>query len=111
MCRYGNMTNDNWIYVCNTNEIDLEDTKRFDHDDKTFCIYRIEDGFFATDGLCTHEQVHLEDGYIMNGEIECPMHQGVFNIKTGKAVCPPVCEDLKTYSVKVEENKIFFLRE
>ena len=101
------MTEDNWIYVCNTNEIDLEDTKRFDHDDKTFCIYRIEDGFFATDGLCTHEQVHLENGLVMDGEIECPMHQGIFDIKTGEAKSPPACEDLKTYSVKIEKDKIF----
>ena len=35
------------------------------------------------------------------------MHQGIFNIKTGKAMGPPVCIDLKTYQVKVEENKIF----
>ena len=33
---------------------------------KTFCIYRIEDGFYATDGMCTHEDVHLEDG-LSNG--------------------------------------------
>ena len=97
----------NWVFVCRSDEIDMEDTKRFDHDGKTFCIYRLEDGFFATDGLCTHESVHLEDGLVMDNEIECPMHQGVFNIKTGKAVCPPVCEDLKTYSVKVEKDKIY----
>ena len=53
--------------------------------------------------------MHLEDGLVMDNEIECPMHQGVFNIKTGKALCAPVCEDLKTYSVKSEENKVFFL--
>ena len=101
------MTNENWIYVCNTNEIDLEDLKRFDYENKSVCIYKLEDGFFATDGICTHEQVHLEDGLVMDGEIECPMHQGIFDIKTGKAKSPPACEDLKTYLVKVEEDKIF----
>ena len=54
----------NWILVCNSDEIDLEDLKRFDHEGSTFCIYRLEDGFFATDGLCTHESVHLEEGLI-----------------------------------------------
>ena len=96
-----------WVYVCGTEEIDLEDTKRFDHNDKTYCIYRLDDGYFATDGICTHEAVHLEDGLVMDGEIECPMHQGIFDIKSGKAVSPPACDDLKTYPVKVENNQVY----
>jgi len=103
------MTDNNtkWIYVCEKDEIDLEDLRRFDQDDKTFCIYHLEDGFYATDGICTHESVHLEEGLVMDGEIECPMHQGIFDIKTGRAKSPPACEDLKSYPVKVEENKIY----
>ena len=75
--------------------------------DKTFCIYHIKDGFFATEGICTHEEVHLEDGLVTDDEIECPMHQGIFNIKSGEALSPPACEDLKTYPVKVDNDKIF----
>ena len=89
-------------------EIDFEDLKRFDYEDKTYCIYHIKDGFFATDGMCTHEEVHLEDGLVMGDQIECPMHMGIFNIKTGKVLQDPPCEDLKTYPVKVESDKVFF---
>ena len=96
-----------WVYVCDTEEIDLEDTKRFDHNDKTYCLYHLEDGFYATDGLCTHEDVHLEDGLVMDNEIECPMHQGIFNIKTGEVVQDPPCEKLSTYEIKIEEEKIY----
>jgi 3-phenylpropionate/trans-cinnamate dioxygenase ferredoxin component len=98
---------DNWIFVSETDSIDVEDIVRFDHLDNTYCIYRLEDGFYATDGICTHESVHLEEGLVMDGEIECPMHQGIFNIKTGEAVSPPACENLKTHPVKVEDNKIY----
>ena len=98
---------DNWVYVCEKDEIDLEDLKRLDQGDRTFCIYHIDEGFYATDGLCTHESVHLEEGLVMDGEIECPMHQGIFDIKTGKAKSPPACIDLKTFPVKVENNKIY----
>ena len=98
---------ENWVYVCEAEDIDIEDILRFDHNQQTFCIYRLEDGFYATDGICTHESVHLEEGLVMDGEIECPMHQGIFNIKTGKAISPPACEDLKTYQVKVENDKIY----
>ena len=97
----------NWIYVCNKDEIDFEDLKRFDYNNKTYCIYHIKDGFFATDGICTHEEVHLEDGLVMGDEIECPMHQGIFNNITGKVIQDPPCEDLKIFPVKIENNKIY----
>ena len=48
----------NWIYVCDKKDIDFEDLVRFDYNEKTFCIYNIKDGFYATDGMCTHEDVH-----------------------------------------------------
>ena len=61
------MTNstDNWHLVCKEEDIDMEDLIRFDHANSTYCIYKLEDGFYATDGICTHEAVHLEDGLVM----------------------------------------------
>ena len=97
----------NWIFVYNESEIEMNDLKRFDYKDKTFCIYKLKDGIYATDGLCTHEAFHLEEGLVMHEEIECPMHQGIFDIKSGKAVSEPACVDLKTYETKVEEKKIY----
>ena len=99
--------NENWLEVSDESGIEIEDIVRFDHDDKTYCIYKLEDGYYATDGFCTHETVHLEDGLVTDDEIECPMHQGIFNIKTGEAISPPACIDLKTYPVKVDNGKIF----
>ena len=96
-----------WYFVSDTKGIELEDIIRFDHDNKTYCVYSLEGGYYATDGICTHESVHLEDGLVMDDEIECPMHQGIFNIKTGKAISPPACNDLKTYPIKVENEKIY----
>ena len=101
------MSDNNWILVGTADNVEVEDIIRFDHNDKTFCVYKLEDGFYATDGMCTHEAVHLEDGLVMDNEIECPMHQGVFDIKTGEAISPPACDDLKTYPVKVEDNNIY----
>ena len=70
-----------WIRVCPVDELDPEDVIRFDHPDgRTFAVYRGPDGApFATDGLCTHEQVHLADGLVMDHQIECPKHNGRFD--------------------------------
>lgn len=97
------------IGVCNIDEIDEEDVRRFDHDTRTFAIYRTGGSFFATDGLCTHEQVHLADGLVLGSLIECPKHNGRFDIRTGRAKKAPVCVDLTTYQVRVADAKIFLL--
>lgn len=96
-----------WVRVCAREDIDLEDVMRFDHAGRTFAIYRApNDGFYATDGLCTHEQAHLSDGLVMNHIIECPKHNGRFDYRTGAAKGAPVCVNLQTYAVKVEGDDV-----
>ncbi len=96
-----------WIKACAADDIDDEDVIRFDHDGRTFALYRKDDQFFATDGLCTHEKIHLADGLVMDYVIECPKHNGRFDFRTGAAKGAPVCIDLKTYPVKVEDGDLF----
>ena len=97
-----------WIDACAEDAIDEEDVIRFDHGGQTFAIFRSpDDRYFATDGLCTHEQVHLADGLVMGSIIECPKHNGRFDYKTGEAKGAPVCVNLKTYPVKVENGRVF----
>lgn len=99
---------DDWIEVCRVDDIELEDVMRFDHGDRTFAIYRAADNrFYATDGLCTHAQVHLAGGFVMGNLVECPKHNGRFDFTTGQAKGAPVCVNLKTYPVKVEAGEVF----
>jgi 3-phenylpropionate/trans-cinnamate dioxygenase ferredoxin subunit len=97
-----------WIETCGVDDIDAEDVVRFDHGGKTYAVYRSpDDEYFATDGLCTHEKVHLADGLVMDDIIECPKHNGRFNYKTGEAKGAPVCVNLKIYPVRVENDRVF----
>jgi 3-phenylpropionate/trans-cinnamate dioxygenase ferredoxin subunit len=96
-----------WVAACAEGDVDEEDVMRFDHAGRTFAIYLSPDGkYFATDGLCTHEKVHLADGLVMENIIECPKHNGRFDYRTGEAKGAPVCVNLKTYPVKVEAGKV-----
>ena len=99
---------DTWVEVCAADEIDEEDVVRFDHAGRTFAVYRSpEDTYHATDGLCTHEKIHLADGLVMDHIIECPKHNGRFDYRTGEAKGAPVCVNLRTYPVKVEGGAVF----
>jgi 3-phenylpropionate/trans-cinnamate dioxygenase ferredoxin subunit len=97
----------NWIVAFPAEDVAHEDVARFDHAGRTFAIYRSPEGkFYATDGLCTHEKVHLADGLVLDTIIECPKHNGRFDYTSGLAMGAPACVNLKTYAVKVEGGKV-----
>lgn len=97
-----------WIEACAVSDVDEEDVIRFDHEGRTFAIYRSADGdFYGTDGLCTHEHAYLSDGLALDNLVECPKHNGRFDYRTGAAIGAPVCVSLKTYPVKVEGDAVF----
>lgn len=97
-----------WIDACSTEDIDEEDLIRWDHAGHTYAIYHSPDGeFFCTDGKCTHEEVHLAGGLVMDYTIECPKHNGQFDYRTGEAMRAPVCVNLRTHPVKVEGDRVW----
>lgn len=96
-----------WIAVCKVHDVEPEDVLRFDRDGATYCLYRGPDGsFHASDGLCTHEHVHLSDGLVIDFRIECPKHGGQFDIRTGEALRSPACGRLRTYPVRVRDGTV-----
>ena len=95
-----------WTDACAPGDIEIEELIRFDHGGKTFVIYRSpENEFFCTEGLCTHEKVHLCDGLVMDHTIECPKHNGQFDYRNGKLQRPHAL-NLKTYKTKVENGRV-----
>jgi naphthalene 1,2-dioxygenase system ferredoxin subunit len=70
-------------------------------------LYRLDGQVFATDGMCTHQRVLLCDGFLEDGAIECPLHQGRFDVRSGKALCAPLSVDLKVYPVRVDGGTVY----
>ena len=95
-----------WQRVASTSEIDADGVLGVDVDGSPVAIYRLGNEVFATAGICTHALAILSDGFVEDGKIECPLHQGQFDIRSGKALCAPVTEDLRTYAVKLEGDDI-----
>lgn len=97
-----------WTRVCAKDEIEQEDLIRFDHQGKTFIVVRSpEDDYYCTDGVCTHEHVHLGDGLVMDHTIECPKHNATFDYRTGEAKRAPACINLKTWPVNVQDDDVY----
>jgi len=97
-----------WIDACATDEIEEEDVLRFDHAGRTYALIQSPDGeFYCTDGLCTHEQVHLAGGLVLGYRVECPKHNGQFDYRTGEAMRAPVCVNLGTYETRVDGDRLW----
>ena len=97
-----------WIEVCGTEDVDREDVVPVEIDGHDYAIYRSpDDTYYATDGLCTHEETLLADGLVMDHVIECPKHNGRFDYTTGAGLGAPICENLVVYPVRIDAGKVF----
>ncbi|HEX9117935.1 MAG TPA: fatty acid desaturase [Anaerolineae bacterium] len=98
---------DGWIEICEGRVLGPEDVLRFDHAGRTYAVYRLHDGkVYATEGACTHGNAHLADGLVKGTLIECPKHNGRFDVRDGSPQRPPVCVGLKTYAVAERDGKL-----
>lgn len=96
-----------WTEACAEDELAQDDVTGVEVGDHNLAMYRIEGEVFATDNICTHGRARLCNGFLEGYEIECPLHQGRFDVRNGKALCAPLTQDLRTYPVKVEGGKVF----
>lgn len=98
-----------WKEVATTADIsEYTSTARVEYEGQAVCIYQLENGeFYASQDLCTHGNASLAEGYVEDHIIECPLHQGTFDIITGEALTAPCKLPLKTYHIKVEEGVIY----
>src|ERR671916_947647 len=75
-------------------------------DDEPVCLINLDGELHAINDTCTHEEASLSDGTIEGDEIECPLHGGAFNIRTGEPVAFPVVVPVETYGVRIEGDEV-----
>ena len=97
----------NWIDAAAADAVPEEDVVAVTVAGKEVALYGVDGEVYATDNICTHGHARLCDGFLEGTEIECPLHQGKFDVRTGKAMCAPLTEDIRTYPVKIENGRVF----
>ncbi len=60
----------------------------------------------CTANVCTHAFALLTDGWLEEGVIECPLHGGRFDVRTGNGLCAPIEADIATFPVRAEGEDI-----
>lgn len=99
---------DGWLEICAAKALGQEDVIRFDHNKSTFALMRDASGkLHATDGICTHGNTHLADGLVKGKIVECPKHNGRFNLSDGSPARAPICRGLATYPIEERDGRIW----
>jgi nitrite reductase/ring-hydroxylating ferredoxin subunit len=96
-----------WVRVASAGEVAEGEMLGVDIRGESLAIYRLAaNEWCASSNVCTHAFALLTDGWLEDGIIECPLHAGRFDCRTGKGLGEPIEEDLKTYPVKIDGDDV-----
>jgi 3-phenylpropionate/trans-cinnamate dioxygenase ferredoxin subunit len=79
----------------------------FDIEDRQIAVYRLSEGYYAIEDVCTHDGGPLAEGEVDGEEVICPRHGARFDIKTGAVRCMPAVTPVESYPVKVEGGDLY----
>jgi nitrite reductase/ring-hydroxylating ferredoxin subunit len=97
---------ENWVKVATTGEVRDGEVVGKNVADKPIAVCNLGGEFYALDNVCTHAFALMSDGWIEGDTIECPLHAGKFEIRTGKGLGDPIDDDLKVYPVRVSGDDV-----
>lgn len=100
------MDNTEWTDAAAVDDVPADDVIGLVVAGRDIALYNAEGEIYATDNICTHAHARLCEGFLEGHEIECPLHQGRFDVRTGQPTCAPVTEAIRIYPVKVDAGRV-----
>jgi nitrite reductase/ring-hydroxylating ferredoxin subunit len=97
---------ESFVTVAKTDELAPGEMMYVEVGERPVCLINMDGEFFAISDTCTHEDASLSDGEIVGDEIECPLHGGAFEIRTGAPAAFPVVVPIATYAVRVVGDEV-----
>ena len=100
------MDNTRWTDATGMDDVPADDVIGILVAGRDIALYNAGGEIFATDNICTHGQARLCEGFLEGHEIECPLHQGRFDVRTGQPSCAPATEAIRSYPVRIEGGRV-----
>jgi naphthalene 1,2-dioxygenase system ferredoxin subunit len=101
------MSDTNWVDALSADDLPDDDVIGVLVEGRDIAVYTASGEVYATDNVCTHGQARLCDGFLDGHEIECPLHQGKFDVRDGRPLCEPVTDALRSYPVRIEGRRVY----
>ena len=96
-----------WVRTLEIAAVERDGVARAEAGGFNIALYVVDGAYFATSNICTHGQALLSDGYLDGHLIECPLHQGLFDVRTGAPAGAPCTEAVRSFPVKIEDGFVF----
>lgn len=96
-----------FVKAAQVSDIAPGQVKVIELEDEDIALCNVDGKIYAIADVCTHDDGPLGEGYLHNGQIECPRHGARFDVQTGKALSLPAIVPIPTYDVKIEGDDIF----
>ena len=97
---------DDWTQVGARDAVDPDTPLAVEIGELKIGVYDVDGDLFAIDDICPHAHAHLTQGFTDGCEIECPLHNAVFDVTTGKHLRGEPCDDVRTFPVRVVAGRI-----
>ena len=95
------------LEICATDDISPDAPLKVEAMNTELAVFQVDGKYYVTQDHCTHGPGSLSEGYLEGSEIECPFHQGRFDVTTGEPTSPPCTVRLRTWNVILRDGKIF----
>jgi 3-phenylpropionate/trans-cinnamate dioxygenase ferredoxin component len=96
-----------WVTVCHVADLPPGAHRVVEVDGAQVAVFNLEGELYAIEDVCTHDGQPLTDGPLHGCEITCPRHGARFDIRTGKPLCMPATEPVRTFEIEVRGNAVF----
>lgn len=73
---------------------------------KEIGIFLVDGDYYAIEDVCPHAYALLSQGFVEDGKVECPLHEAVFDIRSGRCLREPGGRDLRTYPLRVQGDDV-----
>ena len=100
------MADNSFVTVAKVGDLNPGEMMYVEVGDEPVVLINLNGEFYALSDICTHEEASLSDGEIVGDEIECPLHGGAFDIRTGQPTAFPVVVPVETYRVRVVGDEV-----
>jgi 3-phenylpropionate/trans-cinnamate dioxygenase ferredoxin subunit len=99
------------IRVCGLGDIPAGEALRVERErtgtTDAIAVFNDEGTYYALDDTCSHEEASLADGWIEDGQVECPLHSGRFCLKTGEVLSMPATKDARGHRVSIADGGVW----
>lgn len=95
-----------WTVVGQRDQVDADNPIGVTVGAERIGVYDVDGELHAVQDICPHAHAVLTQGFAEGCEIECPLHNAVFDVTTGKHLRGEPCGDLKIFPVRLVGQEI-----